>query len=132
MVAEEILFRMWTDIPSRSSLVVSVRGSTSDKLIIATLDGIETSPTGTIQKKITGILDTVKGTPDEVALKAARIYTVDVVNTFVTDAEAVVHAHVEGPDGEQIDDALDTSLKRKKGEVEAVTLIVATRPGRGR
>jgi hypothetical protein len=126
-VADEQLFHMWTHIPTGSKLVISVKGSKSDKLIIATLDGIDTLPTGVIQKKITGILDTVSGKPEAISLKAPHIYTVDVVNTFITDAEASVHAHVVGPDGKQIDDTLDTKLKRKKQQVEAVTLIVATR-----
>ena len=131
-MAEETLFKMWTHIPNGSSLVISVKGTKSDKLIIATLDGIETLPSGAIQKKITGILDTVSGKPERVSLKSPRIYTVDVVNTFITDAEAIVHAHVEGPDGKQIDAALDTKLKRRKQQVEAVTLIVATRQGGGK
>ena len=128
-MADEILFKMWTHIPNGSSLVISVKGTKSDKLIISTLDGIETLPTGEIQRKITGILDTVSGKPEDITLRTPKIYTVDVVNTFITDAEATVHAHVEGPDGKQIDDALDTKLKRKKQQVEAVTLIVATRKG---
>jgi hypothetical protein len=126
-VADEQLFHMWTHIPNGSKLVISVKGTKSDKLIIATLDGIDTLPTGVIQKKITGILDTVSGKPEAISLKTPNIYTVDVVNTFITDAEATVHAHVEGPDGKQIDDKVDTKLKRKKQQVEAVTLIVATR-----
>lgn len=126
-MADEQLFHMWTHIPNGSKLVISVKGTKSDKLIIATLDGIDTLPTGVIQKKITGILDTVSGKPEAISLKTPNIYTVDVVNTFITDAEATVHAHVEGPDGKQIDDKVDTKLKRKKQQVEAVTLIVATR-----
>jgi hypothetical protein len=131
-VPDETLFKMWTHIPNGSSLVISVKGTKSDKLIIATLDGIETTPSGTILRKITGILDTVSGKPERISLKRPNIYTVDVINTFITDAEAVVHAHVEGPDGKQIDDALDTKLKRKKQQVEAVTLVVATRQGGGK
>jgi hypothetical protein len=54
---------------------------------------------------------------------------VDVVNTFITDAEAVVHAHVEDRNGVRNPDELDTRLKRLKQQVEAVTLIVVTRQG---
>jgi len=131
-MADEILFKSWSDVPGGSSLVISVKGSKSEKLIITTLDGIETSPTGEILKKVTGILNTVSGKPEVIPLKSSRIYTIDVDNTYVTDAEAAVHAHVENSKGVRIGKAVDTSLKRKKTQVEAVTLLVGTRQGSGK
>ena len=130
-MADEILFNMWTEVPAGSSLVISVEGSKADKLIITTLDGIETTPAGAIKKKLTGILNTVSGKAETFDLKSSRVYTIDVINTFVTDADAVVHAHIEDPDGEQFGEAVDTTLTRKKTKVEPVTLLVATRQGGG-
>jgi hypothetical protein len=126
--SQEKLFKSWTNVPGNSKLLISVSGTTATKMVLAHLDGIVTLPNDKVSSKIEAILDTVNGTPEVIKLVSPRIYTIDVINTFITDAEATVHAHIMDPAGAQFGTAFDTVLRRTKGQVEMVTIIVGTQP----
>ena len=128
-MAGEKIFNPWFNVPARSALIISVTGTTKDQFVLATLDGVVTTSTGAIEKKITGILNTATGDEEDIPLKASRLYVVDVDLTFITDATAVVEARVEQSDGTVFGKKFKTTLARKKGSVEAVTLFVSVLPG---
>lgn len=128
-MAGEKLFNPWFDVPARSKLIIVASGTEKEKFVLATLDGIVTSTTGAAEKKITGILNTATGDEEAISLKASKLYVVDVDLTFITEADAVVEARVEQSDGTLFEKKFRTPISRKKGAVEAVTLLVSVLGG---
>jgi len=127
--AKEKHFHAWSNVPDGSTLFVSAKGTTSKKLLLVTVDGLEIPPEGPA-KLIVGILDSVAGKPMPIPLTSPNIYAIDINLHFMTAAVAVVHAHIEGPDGALFDVPFDTKISRKKGAVETVVLSIGMRPGR--
>jgi hypothetical protein len=127
-MAGEKMFNGWFNAPAGSELVIAATGTTKNKFVLATLDGVVTSKTGAAERKISGILNTAIATEERIPLKASKIYVIDVDLTFITDADAVVEAQVELSGGGLFGKKFRTPISRKKDSVEAVTLFVSVLP----
>src|SRR5262245_2017679 len=129
--AKERLFNAWSDVPNDSTLLVSVKGTKTKKLLVATIDGLEMPPTGPATP-IPGILDTATGKPMPIELTSPNIYAVDINLLFMSEATAVVHAHIEDRNGNLVDAPFDTKVSRKKGVPATVVLSIGMRKGKAK
>ena len=124
-MASEKLFNLWENVPDRAKLVISTETKDSNTFVVATLDGIFVTPKGKIEEKVSGVLNAATGDEVPIALRTPRRLVLDTIHTFVTDATVTLKAHILLPGGD-IKDPFTTRLKRSKGLVEAVTLMVVT------
>jgi hypothetical protein len=119
------LFNVWENVPDRSKLVISTETKDSNTFVVATLDGIFVLPSGKIEEKVSDVLNAATGDPESINCRSPRRLVIDVIHTFVTDATVTVKAHIQ-PTGGGINKPFVSKLTRKKGAVEAVTLMVLT------
>lgn len=116
---------MWSDVVSGSVLEISVKGTTKDSHVVATVKH-RVAPAKKGDEPTNTVLNTTKGTPLIIALKSPNIYSGDTMIAFMTDADVKARVMVKSPSGKQFGDALDQTFTGKTGDVVRVSFLVIT------
>lgn len=111
----------WIRVPDKSTLNVSVTGTTKIEFVLAILDWLDSANNGAAET-----LDSVRGDPVELRLRAPRSYSADVVLTYQTGATATVKAEIITPSGERHGKPYSISLKGKAKQMEFVSFFIFT------
>jgi hypothetical protein len=115
----------WSDVPNGSTLEISVKGTTSDNFIVATVEyRVAPGQKGKLPTN-KAVLDTT-GTPLVIPLKSPNLYSAQILIAFMTDADGKFRAVVKTPSGKQFGKALAFDFSGKAGDVVSATLLVIT------